>query len=318
MRLPTSLLFAGVGLLRAQADLDRDGFPDKLEQLLLERFAPEFVLAAAECDGLPAELVPGVLHPQVLARNGTVYGQASPVAGSRLVELHYFHLWGRDCGRAGHALDAEHISALIEADRIDAPPKKWKARYWYAAGHEGTVCDRSTGARAAPLHAVEHGPPVWVSAGTHASYFDPAYCSWGCGADRCALDGFRFRPSRIINLGERGAPVNGSVWIASNRWNLGSKLGRDFSPGQMAALDKSARVTLLWPALRPAQSVLMAGSEVGAALAESGGRTSEALRIADGETTEALAMSMEKTGRAVKRSTGSVARFLGYKRGPLR
>ena len=193
----------------------------------------------------------------------------------------------------------------------NAPAKQWKARYWYAAGHEGTVCDRSTGSRAAPRLAEDRGPRVWVSAGKHASYFNAAHCAWGCGADRCELDGVKLRPRRIINLGERGAPLNGAKWITSSYWNLGSKLGSDFSAELQAALDKSSDVTLIWPALLPAQSVLMAGSEVGAALAESGRRTSNALRLADAETAEALTLSMEKTGRALKRSAASVARFLG-------
>ena len=311
MRLIAFLSLVSAGLLRAGADLDRDGVPDKLEQALLERFAPEFMLAGSECDGLPAELVSGAVHPRVLARNGAVYGQAFRIAGSRFIELHYFHLWGRDCGRAGHALDAEHVSALVEADLPTAPAKKWRARYWYAAGHEGTVCDRSTGSRAAPLLAVDRGPRVWVSAGKHASYFTAAHCAWGCGADRCELDGVKLRPHRIINVGERAAPLNGSLWIASNRWNLSSKMGSDFSIELLAVLDKSSEVRLLWPALRPAQSVLMAGGEVGVALAESSRRTGNALRLADAETTAALAIGMEKTGRALRRSAESVARFLG-------
>ena len=121
----------------------------------------------------------------------------------------------------------------------------------------------------------------------------------------------KLRPRRIINLGERAAPLNGAYWITSSRWNLGSKLGSDFSVELLAALDKSANVTLIWPALRPAQSVLMAGSELGVALAESGRRTGKALRLADAGTTEALAISLERTERALKRSAASVARFLG-------
>ncbi len=295
-------LLGGLLLAGNRQDLDRDGVPDKLEQALLERFAPELVLSGEECDGLPAELTAGTRDPVVLARNGVLYGQAFRQRG-RFIELHYFHLWGRDCGRVGHALDAEHVSALIEADRPDAPAKHWKARYWYAAGHEGTVCDRSHGARAASLLAVDRGPRVWVSAGKHASYLDEAWCSWGCGADRCAVNGRRWRPSRIINLGEHGAPLNAATWVESRRWNLGTKLGSDFSLSLLADLDRSSGVMLLWPALRPAQSVLMAGGEVGAAL-----------RLADNETSAALAMSLEKTGRALKRSAEGVARFLGHGR----
>jgi hypothetical protein len=303
-------LLAGAALLQAgKGDLDRDGLPEKLEQALLERFTPELILSGEECDGLPAELAAGARDPRVVARNGVLYGQAFR-KGSRLVELHYYHLWGRDCGRAGHALDAEHVSALVEADRPGAPAKKWRARYWYAAGHEGTVCNRSNGAKAAALGAVDRGPRVWVSVGKHASYLDASYCSWGCGADRCAVDGPRWRAARVVNIGERGAPLNGADWAESKRWNLAQKLRSDFWPEFLSAMDKSTGVILLWPELRPAQPVLMAGSEVGAALAESSRRTGAALRLADSETGEALAASMQKTGLALKRSARSVARFL--------
>ena len=154
---------------------------------------------------------------------------------------------------------------------------------------------------------------MWVSGGKHASYLEAGFCSWGCGADRCTPGGRGLRARRIVNLGERGAPLNGAVWTGSGEWNLGFKLGSDFSPALLAALDRSAGVKLLWPELRPAQSVLMAGSEIGAALAESGRRTSVALGLADYETTGALAMSAEKTGQALRRSALGVARFLGYR-----
>ena len=93
-------------------DLDRDGLGDSFEQALLARFIPTFYVSAGECDGLPAAFSPGTVHPTVAARNGTIHGRAFPAANGR-VELQYFHLWARDCGRGGHALDAEHVSALI-------------------------------------------------------------------------------------------------------------------------------------------------------------------------------------------------------------
>lgn len=296
-------------------DDDRDGVADKLEQSLLTRFTPEFVLSAAECDGMPAELARGTPDPLVTLRNGTIYGQAFALPqGGRsgaFLELHYFHLWGRDCGRAGHALDVEHVSVLLEAPHADAPARQWRARYWYAAGHEGTVCDRSTGARAEVIQAVDRGARIWVAAGKHASYLDPSWCSWGCGADRCASAAAAgWRPRRIVNLGERGAPMNGATWIDSPRWGLRHKLSSDFHPELISAMDKSPRPFLLWPELRPAQGFLLAGSELGAALLQSGRKTSAALGLANSATGEALGASMDRTGQALKRSAQGVARFL--------
>ena len=68
---------------------------------------------------------------------------------------------------------------------LDAPPEEWEAAYWYAAAHEGTVCDASSGAAAAAVRATTAGPYVYVSRGKHASYLNRGHCKWGCGSDRC-------------------------------------------------------------------------------------------------------------------------------------
>src|SRR5436190_1600529 len=86
--------------------------------------------------------------PPAVARNGTIYGQVFPRQGlampDRFIEIHYFHLWTRDCGRAGHPLDVEHVSVLVHADREDSPATDWNATYWDAGAHENTVCDVSS------------------------------------------------------------------------------------------------------------------------------------------------------------------------------
>jgi hypothetical protein len=90
-------------------DQDADGLPDQFEQQLLERFAPTFFISASDCDAMPAEFAPNSPEPRLVARNGTIYGQVFPRQGlampDRFIEIHYFHLWTRDCGRAGHPLD---------------------------------------------------------------------------------------------------------------------------------------------------------------------------------------------------------------------
>jgi hypothetical protein len=181
------LLMLPAALASAQ-DLDRDGLDDGFEQSLLERFIPTFYVSAGECDGLPASFAPGTVHPTVAARNGTIHGRAFPVAGGG-VELQYFHLWARDCGRGGHALDAEHVSALLASSREGS----WSAQLWYAAAHEDTFCDHSTGAPAITLGAQLAGPRVYISRGKHASYLSPGHCARGCGTReyrraRCAIE----------------------------------------------------------------------------------------------------------------------------------
>jgi hypothetical protein len=225
----------------ASQDLDRDGIADHLEQALLEKFAPTLLLARGECDGVPASFVPNVLAPRVLARDATLYGQAFrvPSTGDRvLVELHFFHLWAKDCGRRGHDLDVEHVSAIVFAPGLESPASTWIADVWYAAAHQGSVCDASSGARASVIGAAVSGPRVFVSRGKHASYLDRGQCKGGCGGDECGDDRV-VTPSRIINIGESDAPLNGSLWIHSDRWPMREKLASDFDPGLRARLDSS-------------------------------------------------------------------------------
>ena len=80
------------------------------------------------------------------------------------------------------------------------------------------------------------GPRVFVSRGKHASYLDRGQCKWGCGGDECSDDRVVV-PSRIVNIGERNAPLNGALWIHSDRWPMRDKLGSDFEPALRARLD---------------------------------------------------------------------------------
>ena len=202
-----ALLLAALAVVPAPAlaqDDDRDGLPDALEQALLERFLPTFVLSADECDGLPAAMIPGISEPRVAARNGTIYGYATPRSSGTEgvdVEIKYFHLWARDCGRPSHALDAEHLSALIHAPATDAPIGAWRAEDRYAAAHEGTLCDASSGARAEAIRAAASGPYVYISRGKHASYLVRGQCKWGCGSD---LRRFSGRSAPALSAGQPG------------------------------------------------------------------------------------------------------------------
>ena len=71
------LLLAQFAVAQTVQDQDRDGLNDQLEQELLAKFLPTFMIAADDCDGLPAEFVAGSSKPSILAKNGTLYGQVS-------------------------------------------------------------------------------------------------------------------------------------------------------------------------------------------------------------------------------------------------
>jgi hypothetical protein len=289
-----------------QVDSDHDGLSDSLEDALLTRFAPTFMVSATDCSDVPAQFAPADKTPTVVAEDGTIYGQAFPRSGhADEVELHYYHLWRRDCGEMGHALDAEHVSALIV---VNGDPDKAKALYWYAAAHEDTICDASHLARAATIGAEDHGATVWISEGKHASFLSEEMCRRGCGGDRCQQMKKLSVPA-VVNVGESQAPMHDIAWLHSDQWPLETKLERsDFTEARLQRVNSLPQTDVVWanPSKRPAQASIL-GLNDGFGGAATGARaTNTALVIADGNTSSALDLAADKTGRSLKTSSHDV------------
>lgn len=281
-------------LLSQAADFDGDGVADDVETAVLAQFRPRLLVSAGECDGLPAEFVPGAAEPKVLARNGTLYARATPsaVRPGQWLELHYYHLWGRDCGKRGHALDAEHLAVLVERAGDD-----WLARYWWAAAHEATICERSNAARAAWLKAEQQGAEVWVSRGKHASFLSRELCSWGCGGDSC--EQMRAAPAgATINLGEKGALAAGMAWVESGLWPLREKFGPVFSVELLERLDRaqSSRIVGRDGSMYPVQAIVLAGGETADGIGTGKQHTEKALSTAKSKTENALRKAARRAG----------------------
>jgi hypothetical protein len=319
VRLRMLLFCIALGMAFAgDADSDRDGLSDGFEQALLERFAPRFHISGTDCDLAPAEFLAGSPDPQVIARNGTVYGQVFPVPGQSgdgsFIEIHFYHLWAQDCGMNGHALDVESVYALVRADRRELPPQAWVAEFWLAAAHENTLCDVSNGARATALAAVDRGPDVWVSRGKHASFFVKKLCSAGCGRDTCE-DAEVMRMSALVNLGEPGAPMNGATWSQSASWPLASKMIPRYTSAMMTGLPASGGVELL-----PTRDVVRGGRSTIKVAARTYGSLVSADRRAEAfveagatgaVTGVAVACnSAEKAGRQVKAASSATRKWL--------
>lgn len=285
MRYALLLLCSSFRLL-AQ-DADRDGLTDSFEDELLARFAPTFMVVRSDCDALPATFASGEAVPRVVARDGQIYGQVFR-AGS-FIEVHYYHLWSRDCGRGGHRLDPEHVSVRL------APPD-WRAVYWYAAAHESTLCDASQAAPAAALNAADSGATVWISNGKHASFLSADGCRGGCGADRCEQMTALPR-GRVVNLGERDAPLHGAIWTSSAAWPLAAKMGSDFPPSMLSQLAAANRIVVVNRPPAPIQSVLAYSYDpIGAA-----GVGSEHTRSAVASAHESVARSVKTAHQATRR-----------------
>jgi hypothetical protein len=308
-------LFAGTaaGALSVTIDADRDGLADDFEQRLLVRFLPEFEIATSDCDGLPSRFVEESAIPSSQVKDGTIYGQVSPIRfpeeSGVFLEIHYYHLWSQDCGRAGHELDAEHVSTLVWAPDADRAPEEWVARYWYAAAHEDTLCDFGHGTRAETLDAVERGPRVWISEGKHASFLSRELCNQGCGADRCD-ETKRLRPPQVLNLGEQGFPLNGATWIASNKWPLASKMQFDFDAPIVARLEAGSGILPVTNRSKVSRSVLRAGNSTLGSLELSGNHTSESLSKAQTSTGRALHISWSKVSHSLRRTSSAVGRAM--------
>jgi hypothetical protein len=300
----------------ADVDTDGDGLPDQLEQALLERFALRLRISAKDCDVAPAEFLPAAPYPQAIARNGTVYGQVFPVhregAAGSFVEIHFYHLWARDCGLTAHPLDAEAVYGLLRANGDERSPEAWKAEYWVAAAHEGTLCDMSNGANAAALAAADRGPDVWASRGKHASYLSLEVCSRGCGNEQCD-DAQPMRIAKLVNLGEPGLPMNGAVWSQSASWPLASKMKPRYTNaliGRMPAGDEVALVPEREVPRGTRSTAKVAGLTYGSLLSanESAGAGFDAgVEASRASVRHALKAAFSATGRSLKRVFGAPA-----------
>ena len=321
LRLFPVLLCAGMASAQTPRtiDSDHDGLNDVLEDALLQRFVPQFMISSDDCSARPARFVQAIAIPTIAAEDGTVYGQAMlrpAVAGTPAqVELHYYHLWRTDCGRMGHPLDAEHVAVLLQqtSTALRDDPASWHATYWYAAAHEDTVCDASQLTRASTLKAEEHGPQIWISAGKHASFLTEEMCHHGCGGDRC----IKSRPLEtpgVINLGELDAPMNGAVWMSSSRWPLKDKLGRtDFLTARVDRLQRLPETDIAWanPAKRPAQVAILGGNSAVTGASVGGDATGSALATSGRSTDSALTVAGDKTGTALEKATHNTGHALG-------
>jgi hypothetical protein len=292
-----------LGSLGGVADLDRDGVSDTLEQALIEQFRPHFHVDADECAQVPAEFEAFSVKPRVQEHNAAIYARVSPSSalgpGVTALELQYYHLWENDCGVvASHPLDVERVVALLVPN-----DNGWKALYWYAAAHEGTVCDTSNAAAAATLGARSSGPRVWISAGKHASYLDPKLCGQrGCGGDHCR-EMVDLPPGPLINLGEAQVPLNGAVWTTSKEWPFASKLGTVFNSDLIAQLEASDGLILarVNGRLRPTQfSISIAGEPL------------EALDTASRHAGVGVEQAEKKTGNALAKSWGATVCSLSH------
>ena len=287
----------------AQPDTDHDGLTDTVEQQLLEQYRPTFMISRADCAGLPARIKPGQIEPEIQVADGTIYGQVFPSRTTKgAVEIHYYTLWTRDCGRLSHPFDVEHVAALVNTNGSDS-----KALFWYAGAHEDTVCDISSAARAETIDGKNRGPKVWSSSGKHALYLRQEMCQSGCGADSCVGGLELARKGPVINLGEPKVPASDLLWVDSPGWRLSQKMDADFTADMIATLESSPADSVITVKGRSAVRGTIQGSNKVLDRATSGANgTGAALGTANNDTSSGLAKATRATGRSLKRAWKAV------------
>lgn len=300
------------GATTQAVDSDRDGIGDAQEQILLERFRPTFMISKTDCAVRPAQFEPGHGDPKALAADGTIYGQVFPLPGNR-IEIHYYTLWDKDCGRMKHPLDAEHVSVLISTNSGEEP----KALYWYAAAHEKTACDISSAGRTEALITAGDHPVIWSSSGKHALFLRKEMCGHGCGADSCKDDVELTAAGPVINIGELDRPMNGAVWAKSPSWPLEDKMKSNFSGEVLTRLEATPAETII----TVQGNSTIRGTIEGAGAAVNGGaigaqHTEAALDTANGHTSRSLSTAAKATGRALSRAWRAVLPTKNEKENP--
>jgi hypothetical protein len=254
-------------------------------------------------------------EPIAVERNGTIYGQVIPLRDKNRpgvsVEVHYYHLWAQDCGKPSHALDAESVSVLLQADRPEWRAEAWQASHWYAAAHENTLCDMSNGATAAALRAVDHGANVWISRDKHASFLNSRLCAQGCGKDECT-DTTPLQITSLINLGEPQVPMNGAAWSGSTSWHLAKKMKPDFTDALIARIGNKdeADVAPARDVVRGMRTTILVAGDTYWSLAGATSNTGESLGASAAATSTAIGATATSTGYAVKQAGRTVGKSL--------
>ena len=162
-----------------------------------------------------------------LIENGTIYGQVFPLKttsdGRDVAEIHYYHLWARDCGGHGHRFGYRacfragwrigHASFVIQMDGNLLVCRRTREYSLRCQPDRSCIDSSRRGSRCESLDFSRK----------HASYLSPTVCQRGCGADRCE-EMIELTRGSVINLGEPDHPMNGSLFISSKAWPLAGKM----------------------------------------------------------------------------------------------
>jgi hypothetical protein len=121
-------------------------------------------------------------------------------------------------------------------------------------------------------------------------------------------------PGKLINLGEIGHPMNGSLFISSTAWPLANKMANtNFPGGPVARLNELPESDIAWfnAGRHPAQGVIAISSTTEEAIADSGQNTTTAISVAGDSTGTAISTAGDSTGNALQKSYRNTKHALG-------
>ncbi len=128
-------------------------------------------------------------------------------------------------------------------------------------------------------------------------------------------------PAKLINLGEPGHPMNGSVFIASSAWPLTAKMSETNFPGPvLARLNELPESDIAWfnAGKHPKQGIIaissMTGRDALGGLDTAADDTNSSLSIAHDSTGNALHKSYRHTTHALGPSARHVGKALGLEK----
>ncbi len=128
-------------------------------------------------------------------------------------------------------------------------------------------------------------------------------------------------PAKLVNLGEPGHPMNGSVFIASSAWPLTAKMSEtNFPPTVLARLIELPDSDIAWfnAGKHPKQGIIAISSTTGrdalGGLDTAADATDNSLSIAHDSTGNALHKSYRNTTHALSTSARHVGKALGLEK----
>jgi hypothetical protein len=113
------------------------------------------------------------------------------------------------------------------------------------------------------------------------------------------------KSARVINLGEPGHPMNGSVFQSSSAWPLEFKMEHTNFPAEpVARLERLPATEVAWfnPGRHPAQGVIAVSAATGGGIQKGVSETGAALGTANDSTSDAISLAGDSTGNALGKS----------------